>query len=72
MRFQKLMWRNMIRSIKNKKASVLHYSIDSTDYFVSFSVYSLWAFVEMKWKWRESKLNITDLIVYRLPHYLKF
>jgi lipoprotein signal peptidase len=27
-RFQKLMWRNMIRSTKSKKVSVLHYSID--------------------------------------------
>jgi hypothetical protein len=28
MRFQKLMWRNMMRSTKSQKASVLHYSID--------------------------------------------
>jgi hypothetical protein len=28
MRFQKLMWRNMIRSTKSKKVSILHYSID--------------------------------------------
>ena len=27
-RFQKLMWRNMMKSIKSQKASVLHYSID--------------------------------------------
>jgi hypothetical protein len=27
-RFQKLMWRNMMRSTKNKKVSVLHYNID--------------------------------------------
>jgi hypothetical protein len=27
-RFQKLMWRNMMRLTKNKKVSVLHYSID--------------------------------------------
>jgi predicted aspartyl protease len=27
-RFQKLMWRNMIRSTKSKKISTLHYSID--------------------------------------------
>ena len=27
-KFQKLMWRNMIRSTKNQKVSVLHYSID--------------------------------------------
>ena len=27
-RFQKLMWRNMMRSTKSQKASVLHYSID--------------------------------------------
>ena len=26
--FQKLMWRNMMRSTKSQKASVLHYSID--------------------------------------------
>ena len=26
MRFQKLMWRNMMRSTKSQKASVLHYS----------------------------------------------
>jgi hypothetical protein len=28
MRTQKLMWRNIMRSIKSKKTSVLHYSID--------------------------------------------
>ena len=28
MRFQKLMWRNMMRSTKSQKASVLYYSID--------------------------------------------
>ena len=27
-RFQKLMWRNMMRSTKSQKVSVLHYSID--------------------------------------------
>ena len=27
-RFQKLMWRNMMKSTKSQKASVLHYSID--------------------------------------------
>ena len=27
-RTQKLMWHNIMRSIKSKKASVLHYSID--------------------------------------------
>ena len=27
-RFQKLMWRNIMRSTKSQKASVLHYSID--------------------------------------------
>ena len=27
-RFQKLMWRNMMNSTKSKKVSVLHYSID--------------------------------------------
>jgi hypothetical protein len=27
-RFQKLMWRNMMRSTKSQKASVLYYSID--------------------------------------------
>ena len=28
MRFQKLMWCNMMRLTKSQKASVLHYSID--------------------------------------------
>jgi hypothetical protein len=28
MRTQKLMWRNIMRLIKSKKTSVLHYSID--------------------------------------------
>ena len=28
MRTQKLMWRNIMRSIKSQKVSVLHYSID--------------------------------------------
>ena len=27
-RFQKLMWRNMMRSTKSQKVSILHYSID--------------------------------------------
>jgi hypothetical protein len=27
-RTQKLMWRNIMRSIKSKKTSILHYSID--------------------------------------------
>ena len=27
-RFQKLMWCNMMRSTKSQKASILHYSID--------------------------------------------
>jgi hypothetical protein len=27
-RIQKLMWRNIMRSIKSQKVSVLHYSID--------------------------------------------
>ena len=27
-RFQKLMWRNMMRSTKSQKTSILHYSID--------------------------------------------
>jgi hypothetical protein len=30
-RFQKLMWRNMMRSTRNQKALVLHYSIDIDD-----------------------------------------
>jgi hypothetical protein len=28
MRFQKLMWRNMMKSTKSQKVSILHYSID--------------------------------------------
>ena len=28
-RFQKLIWRNMMRSTKSKKISILRYSIDS-------------------------------------------
>ena len=31
MRCQKLMWRNMMRSTKNPKTSVLYYSIDMED-----------------------------------------
>ena len=27
-RFQKFMWRNMMKSTKSKKVSILHYSID--------------------------------------------
>jgi hypothetical protein len=30
-RFQKLMWYNMMKSTKSKKVSVLHYSIDSVE-----------------------------------------
>ena len=37
-RFQKLMWRNMIKSTKSKKASVLHYSIDIKYRFVLVDV----------------------------------
>jgi hypothetical protein len=36
MRFQKLMWRNMMRSIKSQKASVLHYSIDLQNNRISY------------------------------------
>ena len=32
-RFQKLMWRNMIRSTKSQKTSVLHYSIDKCYFY---------------------------------------
>ena len=35
-RFQKLMWRNMIRSTKSQKVSVLHYSIDNKKLFNKF------------------------------------
>jgi hypothetical protein len=35
-RFQKFMWRNMMKSTKSQKASVLHYSIDM-DCIWSFS-----------------------------------
>ncbi len=31
-RFQKLMWRNMMRLIKSQKTYVLHYSIDGYRY----------------------------------------
>jgi hypothetical protein len=31
-RFQKLMWRNMMRSTKSQKVSILHYSIDMRIY----------------------------------------
>ena len=31
-RFQKFMWRNMMRSTKSQKVSVLHYSIDNIEY----------------------------------------
>jgi hypothetical protein len=31
-RFQKLMWRNIMRSIKSQKASVLHYNINRLGY----------------------------------------
>ena len=30
-RFQKLMWRNMMRSTKSQKASILYYNIDTKD-----------------------------------------
>ena len=39
MRFQKLMWRNMMRSIKNQKILVLHYSIDIYIYITKRRVY---------------------------------
>ena len=33
-RFQKLMWRNMMRSTKSQKVSVLHYNIDIIFHFL--------------------------------------
>ncbi len=33
MRTQKLMWRNIMRSTKNKKVSILHYNIDINSLF---------------------------------------
>ena len=35
-RFQKFMWRNLMRSTKSKKTSVLHYSIDYRYYRYRF------------------------------------
>ena len=35
-RFQKLMWRKMMRSTKNKKTSILHYSILKKLRFLEF------------------------------------
>jgi hypothetical protein len=54
-RFQKLMWRNMMRSTKSQKASVLHYSIDIYIYiyiyakniFFFFSSYRLIKFISI-------------------------
>ena len=36
MRFQKLMWRNMMRSTKSQKDLVLHYSIDNKKLLMSW------------------------------------
>ena len=33
-RFQKLMWHNMMRSTKSQKVSVLHYSIDRYNIYI--------------------------------------
>jgi hypothetical protein len=44
MRFQKFMWRNMMRPTKSQKASVLRYSIDTStiiyflDLFTQFTL----------------------------------
>ena len=35
--FQKLIWRNMMRSTKSQKASILHYSIDLIQYNLSIN-----------------------------------
>ena len=35
-RFQKLMWRNIMKSTKSQKASVLHYSIDVPIHFIYY------------------------------------
>ena len=40
-RFQKLMWRNIMRSTKSQKASVLHYSIDMCVCVWIASIFSL-------------------------------
>ena len=50
MRTQKFMWRNIIRSIKSQKVSILHYSIDidynnevgGTHYSTAFSSFSIY------------------------------
>ena len=35
-RFQKLIWDNMMRSTKSQKVSILHYSIDYIDIDVNY------------------------------------
>ena len=43
-RFQKFMWRNIMRSTKSQKVLVLNYSIDMLIYFSLF-VYFFWPFI---------------------------
>jgi hypothetical protein len=44
-RFQKLMWRNMMRSTKSQKASVLHYSIDIYIYIYIYMIFCLLLYI---------------------------
>ena len=48
-RFQKLVWRNMIKSTKSQKASVLHYSID-------------WQHWNSSLGWNNAKVNISKWV----------
>ena len=43
-KFQKLMWRNMMKSTKSKKTSVLHYSIDFPFYLYDINGFQ-WVFL---------------------------
>jgi hypothetical protein len=60
-RFQKLMWCNMIRSTKSKKVSTLYYSIDidinlslfSLLYNVFFRAYIILITISYTFFWRE-------------------
>jgi hypothetical protein len=60
-KFQKLMWRNMMKSTKSKKVSVLRYSIDSQPHPLQEYTYSL---KNKKKKKKTEKRGMSQMLIY--------
>ena len=60
-RFQKLMWHNMMKSTKSQKVSVLHYSIDSQPHPLQEYTYSL---KNKKKKKKSEKRGMSQMLIY--------